>query len=348
MTLKGIPATAALIAMAAAMAAPALAEMPALAVSPDGATLMAAGDNRTLYTVDTATLQVSERRYVPEQIEWLDYSPDGRILFMRTDEEVFSAHSGGSLKTLYRVEDVDTLSYRPDLDRVAVMENNYKGGIVRLLVASTGEVLHRVELPEIKTSLIVLGDDGKSAIILTNYASSESEPKESTPSDLKGYPRYLHQQQHNGYVSNVVALNLETGAHSMAETFYHSGAPDLVAMQSGRMLLLNNNNDSALISADGATDLMDLGDDYISFSGLLGDGATMIKARNDEVGFYPLDGAKAGLATRMLEAGRLPGPGERVTAMDEAGDGTLYLLTDAYRLWKIAPGASEMEITPVF
>ncbi len=323
-------------------------EIRALAVSPDGSTVMAAGGNRTLYTIDAATMDVTDRRYIPEMVTWLDYSPDGRLLYMLTDEDVLSAHSGGSMKTMFTIEDVDVVSFVPEAGRIAVMENRYDGGIVRLLDAASGEVLTRVELPDLRTSLIALAEDGGSAIILTSSESSDSEAKESTPSDMKGYERYLHRQMHDGYVSTVVALNLEDGSFESAETFYRaSGGPDAVTMLDGRMLVLNNTSDSALVSADGAAELVNLGSDYVAFSALAADRASVVLSGGSKVGMFPLTGAEAGPAARSLDAGRMPGPSERASALDEAADGTIWIGTSAYRLWKIAPGAPEVEIAPI-
>ena len=73
-------------------------EINSLAISPDGATLLAAGDNRTLYTVDAASLAVTDRKYFPEQIRWVAYSEDGKSVFLRSQERTFSARNATNFK----------------------------------------------------------------------------------------------------------------------------------------------------------------------------------------------------------------------------------------------------------
>ena len=85
-------------------------QMTAVAVSPDGATVLAAGDNRVLYTLDGATLEVTDRKYIPQQVKEIHYSRDGRRIFLRMDNRLFRAHAAGSFKMLFEVENISSMS----------------------------------------------------------------------------------------------------------------------------------------------------------------------------------------------------------------------------------------------
>jgi len=323
-------------------------EMTAVAVSPDGATILAAGDNRAVYTLDATSLEVTRRRYIAGQVEWMDYSADGKLIFVRTDDEVFTARAARSFKTIYDVEDIDEVAYAPQVDRILLLESSYKGGVLHLLVASTGEELQRIEFPDLDTEMVALSPDASHALILTSSDSTDDEPKESTPSDLKGYDRYLHRQQNDGYVSTVVSVSLADGAWTTGTTVFRVSFPTHVRMRKDRRAVLGGVGNSAVLSRDGTTDLMNLGDSYIAFGRISDDGATMVTTSGRDIAFHPLNGTATGEATLELEAPKMAGPSERVTAMDEAADGTIYMVTSGYRIWKIAPGAAEVDARAVF
>jgi hypothetical protein len=323
-------------------------QMRAVAVSPDGGTVLAAGDNRVLYTIDAGTLAVTDRRYVPGQVRSLEYSADGRMVFVRTDDRVFSAHAASSFKTRYTIEEIFAVAYAPAADRLALLENSFRGGALNVVVASTGEVLRRIEFPEIDTEILALSPDGTRALILTGSTRSDSEPNENPSTEMKGYERYLFRQQNDGYVSTVVSVNLEDGSWETAETFYRVNFPGEVRMLDGKLAIMNGTGDSALLSADGGAELLDLGSGYVASGRIANDGRSLTLTGGTEIRVHAFDGAAAGEVTREMDATRLPGPAERVTEMDEAADGTLYMVTSAYRIWKLAPGATEVEVQPVY
>lgn len=323
--------------------------MPAVAVSPDGTTVLAAGDNRVVYTLNAETLAVDGRRYVAGLVRWLDYSADGRLIFVRTDNNIFTARAARSFKTAYAVEDISAVSYAPQADRIALLESNYDGGVLHVLVASTGEMVNRVEFPEIRTNYVALADDGASALLLTQSDRSDDEPKENPASELKGYDRYLFRQQNDGYTSQVVSVSVESGEWTLSDTFYRVSFPGQVRMLDGRMAIINGPGDSALVSADGSTDLLNLGSGYIAFGRISDAGSDVVLTGGTDIAVHSLDGAVAAeTASHELETARLDGPAERVTAIDEAADGTLYMVTSGYRIWKVAPGALEADTKPVY
>ncbi len=334
---------------ALAWAGPVPAQMiTAVSHSPAGDALLVAGDNRVLYTLDPATLQVTDRLHVPGLIRWLGHSADGQTLFLRTDDRVFEARSAGSFKLRYKVEDIAEVAHARDANRIALMENGYKGGVVHLLQAENGKAMIRVELPDIKTDVIALDPGGRRALILTKSAKSEAEPKETPPGDLRGHAKYVFQQEKDGYVSTVVDLDLQSGDFKTADTFYRVSFPAQITMIGDRALVVKSRHDSAWIGPDGSAQLIDMGEDYVASARISADGETVMLMSGTEVAFHALGGAAAGALLREARADKIAGPAERVTAFDEAADGTVYFGTSAYRLWKIAPGATEIEAVAVY
>ena len=323
-------------------------EIHTLAISPDGATLLVAGSNRVIYTVDAASLGVSDRRYFPEKVRWATYSSDGETVFLRTDDRKFSARSAGSFKERFGAEQIVAVSYSPESGRIALLENNYKGGVLHVLAAGSGKRMMTMEFPELRTDDVALAADGNSALLLTNYETSDAEEKAQPGSDLKGYAKNLFRQQHDGYISKVVRADLNAGSFDVADTWYRIGTPSEVRMMGDRMALVGSVSDTGLVQADGSAELMDLGEKYVSYARISNDGSKMLLTNNLEIRIHAIDGTGIAEVGRTVEATRQPGPAERVTAVAEAADGTLYLGTSAYRVIRIGADGSNLTVAAIY
>ena len=323
-------------------------EIEALTISPDGGTLLVAGDNRVLYRLATADMSVSERRYIPEQIKWISYSEDGDTVFLRTNDGTFQAVNSGSFKVKFSADDVDAVSYAPAARRIALLDANYKGGILTVLAATSGKQMSKLEMPDIRTTDVALSADGNSAILLTSSKSSDAEEKVQPGSDLKGYPKYVFRQEHDGYISQVVSADLKAGSFEVADTYFRVSQPKYVQMMGDAMTLVNGVTDSAMIAPDGSAKMMDMGENYVGHSRISNDGTEIIMSTNRDVRFHPFSNGVAGEMTREVKGDDIGGPSERVTAITEGTDGTIYLGTSAYRIWKIAPGSDTIEAATVY
>jgi len=195
-------------------------EISAVAISPDGSTLLVAGDNRVIYTVDPVTLAVLDRRYESGKVDWMEFSRDGTSVYILMEDERFIAYGAGSFKQRFIFEDVDEVSYAPEANRIALLENRYKGGTLRIIQAANGKEMTAIEFPEIETELVALSADASRALILTDDEQTEDEPKKDPPSELKDYAKYVFRQQNDGYMSQVMEVDLASGQFKSAATFY--------------------------------------------------------------------------------------------------------------------------------
>lgn len=324
-------------------------EITALAISPDGATLLAAGDNRVIYTLDATALTVSDRRYEPEQVRWMTYSDDGQTVFWRTQDRTFSARAAGSFKERFGAEKIVSVSYARDAGRIALLENNYKGGVLHVVAATSGKKVLDLEMPEMRTDDVVLSADASTALMLTNSESSDAEEKAQPGSDLKGHAKYEFRQQHDGYISKIVTADLNAGTFDVADTWFRVSSPSQVRMMGEAAAFVNGVSDTGLVRPDGTTVLLDLGERFASFVRISDDGKSIVLTNGPELQVHALQGtAIAETPSLLVKAGRMAGPAERVTAMAEGTDGTLYFGTSAYRVWKLAQGATAVEIAEVF
>jgi hypothetical protein len=228
------------------------------------------------------------------------------------------------------------------------LDGNYKGGILTVLAATSGKLMSQLEMPDIRTNDVALSADGSSAILLTSSQSSDAEEKAQPGSDLKGYDKYLFRQEHDGYISQVVTADLNAGSFEVADTYFRVSQPKYVRMIGDAMTIVNGVNDSAMIKAGGTAQMLDMGEAYVGHSRISNDGTEIIMSINRDVRFHPFSNGAAKEMTREVKADNIGGPSERVTAIAEGTDGTVYLGTSAYRIWKIARGSDTMEIATVY
>jgi len=323
-------------------------EIHSLAISPDGATLLAAGDNRTLYTVDAGNLAVTDRQYFPEQIRWVAYSEDGKSVFLRSQERTFSARNATNFKERFSAENIVSVAYAPNARRLLLLENNYKGGVLHMVAATSGKKMLLLDMPDLRTDDIAVSDDGSRALILTNSESSDTEEKVQPGSDLKGYDKYAFRQNNDGYISKMVAVDLNAGSYDVADTAYRVSSPSQVRMLGDQAVFVNSVSDTGLVAADGTSKLVNLGDKYVSFARINDAGTQVVLTSNSKIAVHPLQNGAVGDPLLEVEAEDIPGPAERVTAMAEAADGTLYFATSAYRIWKLPNGSDQIEVMNVY
>ncbi|MEM7191098.1 MAG: hypothetical protein AAF439_15915, partial [Pseudomonadota bacterium] len=62
-----------------------------LAVSPDGGTILAAGDTRVIYQIDPQNMAVTRRIYTGTTVVWMTYSIDGSAIFVRDTSGLLQA-----------------------------------------------------------------------------------------------------------------------------------------------------------------------------------------------------------------------------------------------------------------
>ncbi len=316
-----------------------------LSVSPDGQTVVLSGLNRVVYTVGAESLEVTDRRYIPEMVRQIIHSDDGAMIFMRDDEENLIAY-GADMTRIWSVEGADEVVYDAENGVLAVLDEHWKDDALRLIDAADGSQKARVALGKIKSDMLALGPDGKSALILTQSSKSDSESKLDEPADMTKLQKAEFKQKTDGYVSSVITVDFDLGEFTTTQSHYRVSYPHQVRMLDDKMMILRSNVDSALVGADGSATLIDLGEDYFNAAMIDDAGKTFVLTNGVDLRFVPVDG---GAAQGLLTAQRLPGgPAEWVTATAEGKDGTLYFGTNAYRLFKVAPDRGSVQAVAVY
>ncbi|MGP6087210.1 hypothetical protein [Antarctobacter jejuensis] len=317
-----------------------------ISVSADGKTVLVGGSNRTVYTVDADTLEVTDRRYVSELVRQIVHGANGELVYFRDDADNLNAYKTADMSFAWSARDVDEMVYDAQSDTLAVLDEHYKDDSVRLLSAANGEQTQRIVMGKLKSDMIALAPGAGKALILTGYTKSDLEEKQEQPADLTKLQEADFKQKTDGYISNVVTVDFGAGTFETAETPYRVSYPKAVRMSGDQMMILRTNRDSMTLGADGSGALIDLGEDYFNFSGIDAKGETYILTNGVEIRFVPVAG---GAAQGLLSAERLRGgPAEWVTAMGEAPDGTLYFGTNAYRLLRVNAARGKIDVLPVY
>ncbi|MGH1412695.1 MAG: hypothetical protein ACRBB0_04325 [Pelagimonas sp.] len=317
-----------------------------MSVSPDGQTVLISAANRVVYTVGADTLEVSSRRYIPEMVRQIIHSDDGALVYLRDEEEQLIAYNSADMAQVWRIEGADEVVYDGVNGVLAVLDEHWKDDSIRLVAADTGNQMTRVALGKIKSDMLALGPDAKSALILTQSSKSDVETSQEQPADLNKLQKAEFKQKTDGYVSTVITVDFDLGEFTTSESHYRVSYPHQVRMMGDKMMVLRSNIDSALVGADGSAKLIDLGEDYFNAAMVDNAGKTFVLTNGVDLRFVPVDG---GSAEGLLTAQRLPGgPAEWVTATAEGKDGTLYFGTNASRLFKVSADRGSVQAVAVY
>lgn len=333
----------------------ALAEVPknalgAVAVSPDGGTVAAAGDNRVLYLVEPDTLAVRERILLGTNPLEMWYSADGKTLAILTTDDVVLFYSTETWEETARSEQVK--AYAPALaaDAIAIIgrakkdsDGNYQtpfmvyslvdgSVLLQATVAGNGEAL-------------AAKPDASAFAMLTRQEDDPDEPKEDPPADLKNLDKEVFKQQHDAKSSETVMLDAAGAETARAKTWFGSPSGLVGAWGGEELRFLGYHNRNPSYGADGA--ILGMWETPISYNygigvspdqtviaiGTLRDGALMSLADGSSLDF---------------DLEQVPGWPEYIEGFGFAPDGSVYGATTAYRLLHIGADGRIKTIAPIY
>jgi len=321
----------------------------AIAVSPDGTTLAAAGDNHALYLIDPATLEVRQRIYLGSNPQELWYSADGKTLAVLTlDDEVrllstddwsvkatlpevyYAAHAAAAdaLVLLGRSKKTDGVSHTP----------------LRVASLADGSVTLEAQVQGDFVGLAARADAG-GFVLLTKGVKDESEAKAETPKDLKGAEKESFEQQHDGNSAEILVLD-GGGAETARVKSWFSQSGSLTGVHDGgHAHFLGYGNENLTVNLDGS--IVGLFQGPTSYN--YGIGVAPDQARVALGGLR--DGSLVTLADQAAVTFRLddlPGWPEYYKGFAFAPDGSVYAGTTSYRIVHIGADGSLLLAKPVF
>ncbi|QDC08129.1 hypothetical protein FHY55_02225 [Oceanicola sp. D3] len=341
---------AAAIALSASLALPAAANLPTgglggFSLSPDGTTLLAGGDNRVIYMIDTATMEVKDRIWSPTMPVWIDHSADGSLVYVLDSDDLLTAYAAADMSKKWEIQRVRDMAFRPEAQRIVIWKGVSGGSEIAVIDAATGGQVKTVTTPEpLAIESAGLSDDGTTLLAITRQQKTEDETKEKPGDDVKGLEKEIFRKKHDGYVSSLLKIDLEAGTTEALPSWYSASNFDDIRAVGEQVFYLKPGSDPMVLGADGEVTMLDLqrtNGDYVEISP---DGSEMVAGDGGKVSFIPVTGG----APLTLGVEDLPGWFEKTQGFEYLPDGKVLAVTDGWRIVVIDRAAGTATAYPVY
>lgn len=320
----------------------------AVVVSPDGATVYAAGDNRALYVIDAATLDVKARHALGSNPHTLMISADGATLVVHDTASrlIFLSTSDWSRKAV--VDDAQAIALAAGADAVVAVGGARRDGGAY----TTALKVYALADGAPKSDFAVKGDvqavaaapDLSSFTAMTKPVKDDSETRTQPPKDLPAGERGEFEMRNDGNAAEIVILDKAGAETFRGKTWFSASDATTSAHDGTSAYFFGYNNKNAKIGADGSVTFVQLAPRYLYGVDASPDGKRVAAGSLR-------DGAVHGLAdgsTAQFKLDEVEGWPEYFRAFAFAPDGTVFAGTSAYRLIRVGPDGTIQASQPVF
>lgn len=336
-----------------AAASPAFGDSPAngiggLAVSPDGTTLIAAGDTRVIYKLDAATMTVTERFYQKSTLVWMDYRSDGKVVFTRDTSGVLAAYDAETFEMLWSVKRSEDVDYAPFSNQLIYATQAYKDGkrTGALTVVDAGTFADQAtyELGEMVPAALGISQEGLRAVVISRPEKRDSEERAQPPSGMKGIERSTFRLKNDKRGSKIAQIDLLLGQVSMTESWYSSNSIKELTVTPTMAFIGGFSGQSATIDAAGEVTIVDSGTNIHHSATMTAGANAMVTGTQNAIVIKKLGSD----AVQEIKFDRLPGWSENVIRFDHGPDGKLYGGTTGYRIVVFDPSTGGAQAYPVY
>lgn len=319
----------------------------AVAISPDGKQMVAAGDNRVLYVINAESMEVTQRVWLETCILDLEFSQDG--------SKVVAEDTDGNL-ILMNAQDWSIIKNEPKAAQMSVarganlaagLDTNPKGHTVRLFSLDDLSIKGTVTLAEgEKITSMVLAPEGDRLAVWLAPVDDDAESKEKAPSDLKGLEADEFKLKNDGKTSRLLIFNTTDGSNLADHKLYYSPSPGgtKILFQGENVLIVNYSNLNAQIDAKGEVTLFKLDNSFNYGIGISADHQILLTGGLAKGTYTKTDS----LHQTVFNPDRLPGWPEYFKNFAVGPDGSAYGATSGYRIIKLKPGGGFDKSYPVF
>lgn len=336
-----------LLAGSAALAATPLGGL-AVALSPAGTPLVAAGDSRVLYVMDAGKMEVSHRIWLGVCIVDLQFNRDGSVLLAEDTDGTIHAIDTKIWQVQKQMQKAGRMSAAPSADLIAGLNPDYNGHIIRFLsmtdLSEKGKVVFEKGQEVMSMGLDAAG--GKLAVLLVS-AADESEPKGAKPpADLKGLALEEFRLKNDGKTSMFMVFKVPDGTKVSEHKLWYSASSSgwKTLFHGDNALIINYSNLNAQISPSGDLSLFNLDNSFNYGMGMSADQKIFMSGGLSHGTYTKVEG----MNKSPFKPDRLPGWPEYFKSFAVAADGTAYGATSAYRIIRISPGGTADKSFPVF
>lgn len=350
-TLRTFTVTAAILVATQAPAGLPTDAIGAIAVSPDGSTVIASGNPRTFYVVDAQTLTVKERvwhGYSPNSLTW---SKDGKTLAMLHTDDVVTFFDAATLKETTSTDRFNAHCFAVKADKLVTATNGSKQDDkvpITLAVYSlaTGAKTAETEISyTIEASALACSPDGTEIVLASRDYDAKNEERKDPPQDIESEKRAEFVKRNDAKAMWIGWFDGAMKKGPEYESWFSGSSPELFYVRDGKAFWFDNSSDNGVFAADGSVTMQKLEnagsfygklaspDHDFFLSGTLGKG-------------FKVDGTTFA-ETRFDFADALKGWPEYLYGFAIAGDGTIYGGTSAYRMMKISSDGKVLDMKPV-
>jgi hypothetical protein len=320
----------------------------AVALSPKGDVMVAAGDNRVLYVLDPAKLEVASRVWLGVCVVALQFNKDGSMLLAEDTDGTLHQFDTKTWKAVKQIQKASLMSVAAKADLVAGLNPDGNGYVVQFL--SMADLSEKGKVTFAKGEKVVamgLDVEGARLAVLMEAVNDESEPKgAAVPPDLKGLAADEFRLKNDGKTSRLMIFKVADGSKiSEHKLFYSPSTTSWKILFSGdNVLLVNYSNLNAQINAKGEVSLFQLDNSFNYGIGVSADQKTILTGGLSNGTYTQVEG----LSKAKFQPDRLSGWPEYFKSFTAAADGTAYGSTSAYRIIKLKPGGVFEKSVPVF
>ena len=320
----------------------------AVALSPDGKLMVAGGDNRVLYVLDPAKMEVTGRHWLGSCIVSLQFNKDGSMVVAEDTDGNLHLIEAKSGKAGKKEPKAGQMSPARNADLVAGLNPDYNGNQIRFLSMTDFSVKGKVSLAKgEKVAGFGLDPEGARLAVLLEAVNDDSEPKGGNPpAELKGLAADGFRLKNDGKTSRLIVFKVPDGSKlSEQKLFYSPSISGLkVIFQGDNVLAINYSNLNAQVNPKGEVTLFKLENSFNYGIGFSPDHKVLMTGGLADGTYTKV----ADLTKTRFQPDRLPDWPEYFKSFAVAADGTAYGSTSGYRIIKINPGGGFDKSYPVF
>jgi sugar lactone lactonase YvrE len=320
----------------------------AVAVSPNGQFVVAAGDNLTLYLLDAATLTVQARHWIGVNPESMAFSADGTTLLVVDIDGTLTFLDTTTFQPRNAVEGMQATAVLAPADKVVAITkpkrdgDAYRTELVVLALADGRELLRGVA--PVEGTAVGGTADASAFAILSRAADSTTETKTQAPQDKKGFDRDIFEQQNDGKASAAVVFNAAGQIVATHPLWWSTYNTPQVAIADGAIYAIDYSNENLRVDlATGAAGMFQVTQNYNYGAAFAADHRVVVTGGLGDGSVGPLAGPH--VAFEIDRVGNWP---EYLEGFAVGPDGTFYAGTTSYRLIKVGPDGTVQAAAPVF
>ncbi len=320
----------------------------AVALSPDGKVMAAAGDNRVLYVIDPAKMEVAQRNWLGTCIVDLEFNKDGSKLVAEDSDGTLHLIDAKTWNPVKKEAKAGKMSAARKADLGAGLNPDYNGQIIRFLSLNDLGAKGKVTLAKgEKVAALGLDPEGARLAVWLEPVTDDSEPKGGNPpADLKGLAADEFRLKNDGKTSRLLVFKVPGGEKQSEHKLYYSPSTSgaKILFKGDDVLVVNYTNLNAQINPKGEVTLFKLDNSFNYGIGISPDQQVLMTGGLADGTYTKV----ADMVKTSFRPDRLPGWPEYFKSFAVGADGAAYGATSGYRVIKIKPGGGFDKSYPVY